>query len=335
MRGEQSTETDPVAEQHVADLLGVPAVGQARPTGQAADLLQRAGQPCGLAGELHRRRIGKRFARAADPGLDHPCEEHADVANHDGHQRRREDRQRPAPAPAAAAQVQHLPPDQPQHQDAEQQSHQPDVQAHVAVEDVAELVGDDALQLVAVEPVERAAGHRDRGIARRIAGRERIDARLVLEHEQRGHGHARGDGDFLDHVAQPAQRQVGRVLGHRHAAKLRRHGIAARTERGDAVQRTEPDDRQRRDAGEGEHAGRRRPAVPGSPRDPHRRVHRQHDADDRQAEQHQQARRHATRLDLAFEEIHAGRLRRLRTGPWAPRARRPAGRPGSRAARPA
>ena len=62
MRGEQAAEADAVAEQHVADFLGVAAVGELRAFVQAADLLQRAGQARGLAGELHRRGIGQQFA---------------------------------------------------------------------------------------------------------------------------------------------------------------------------------------------------------------------------------------------------------------------------------
>src|SRR3546814_9053344 len=59
MRGEQAAEADAVAEQHVADLLGLAAVGQLRALVDTRDLLQRAGKARGLAGELHRRRVGQ------------------------------------------------------------------------------------------------------------------------------------------------------------------------------------------------------------------------------------------------------------------------------------
>src|SRR3546814_5301814 len=81
MRGEQAAEADAVAEQHVADLLGLAAVGQLRALVDTRDLLQRAGKARGLAGELHRRRVGQRFARAADAGLDHAPEQQPDVAD--------------------------------------------------------------------------------------------------------------------------------------------------------------------------------------------------------------------------------------------------------------
>ena len=40
---------------------------------------------------------------------------------------------------------------QAEYQDAEQDAHQPDVEAHVAIEYMAELVGDYALQFIAVQ----------------------------------------------------------------------------------------------------------------------------------------------------------------------------------------
>ena len=58
----------------------------------------------------------------------------------------------------------HAQADQAEQQNAGEQADQPHVDAHVAVEDVAELVPDHALQFVAVELVQRPAGHRDRGV---------------------------------------------------------------------------------------------------------------------------------------------------------------------------
>src|SRR3546814_14513734 len=65
VRGEQAAESDAVAEQHVADLLGLAAVGQLRALVDTRDLLQRAGQAGRLAGELPRRPVVPPFARAA------------------------------------------------------------------------------------------------------------------------------------------------------------------------------------------------------------------------------------------------------------------------------
>jgi hypothetical protein len=62
------------------------------------------------------------------------------------------------------------------------------VEAHVAVEDVAELVADDALQFVAGELFERAAGDGDDGVARGEAGGEGVERGLVVEHVDGGTG---------------------------------------------------------------------------------------------------------------------------------------------------
>ena len=102
---------------------------------------------------------------------------------------------------------------------------QPHVEPHVAVEDVAELVGDDALQLVAGELLGAAAGDADDRVAGRIAGGEGVDARLVVQQEHGRHRHAGGERHFLDDVQQPALDRVGRVGKHAPAAAgaRRRH----------------------------------------------------------------------------------------------------------------
>src|SRR5262249_47521073 len=79
-----------------------------------------------------------------------------------------------------------------QRHDPEDQADQPDVEPHVAVEDVAELVSAHALQLVAGQVVETALGDSDHGIARGVAGREGIDAGL-RQNIDGGHRHSRGE----------------------------------------------------------------------------------------------------------------------------------------------
>ena len=69
---------------------------------------------------------------------------------------------------------------------------------------MAELVGDDALQLVPVELLDRSAGHTDGGIVQSEAGGEGVDAWFGVHQVDGGHGHAGGDGHFLDHVDQLA-----------------------------------------------------------------------------------------------------------------------------------
>ncbi len=137
-----------VAEEHVAGFRGVSGL-ELRAVAQAANLLQRAGQAGRVAGELHRRGIGEELALPADGGLDEPAKEHADPANHDQHQA--EQRQRVLVFAAAAAGVEQNPADDGQAKDAEDDAHEAQVEPHVAVEDVAELVADDALQLIALQ----------------------------------------------------------------------------------------------------------------------------------------------------------------------------------------
>ena len=74
------------------------------------------------------------------------------------------------------------------------------VQAHVAVQDVAELVRDDALKLGAVEALERAASHGDRRVGVGEPGRERIDAGFLLEHEDLRNGQPGCERHLLDDV---------------------------------------------------------------------------------------------------------------------------------------
>ena len=296
---EELVEAHAIAEQHVADFLGIAALVEARAIVQATDLLQRTGQSLRLPGELHCAGIGQFLARPAHPGLDHPPEEQADVADEHRHQRGHQDRADALAAPAESPVLQDLAADQADHQDAEQHADQADVQPHVAVEDVAELVGDDALQLVAIEPVQRAAGHRDHGVGSRVAGGEGIDAGFVFQHVELGHRHAGGDRDFLDHVAQATQSRLGGVLRDQGAAQLLRHRFTATAQAGDAVERADRDHRDRRQGGE-QHQLRR---LRG---DPDHAIDRQHDAGDRQRHQEYQPRRRPPRCGLLFEEIHGG-----------------------------
>src|SRR5258708_32739881 len=144
-----------LGEEKVADLLDVVADDIAA-EGVAADFLEGTGDAAGVAGELHGRGVGEEFALARHGGLDEPAEEIADVA--DDHQRQTDSEDArdaaallpAAPAdPPAAERLQDAAAQQADDEDAEHDCGDADIEPHVAVEDVAELVGDDALQLVA------------------------------------------------------------------------------------------------------------------------------------------------------------------------------------------
>ena len=64
-----------------------------------------------------------------------------------------------------------------------------------------QLVGDDALELSAVELVEEPPRHRDRGVLRIASGGEGVRGR-VLDHEDLGRGDAETDRERLDDIAQ-------------------------------------------------------------------------------------------------------------------------------------
>jgi len=57
-------------------------------------------------------------------------------------------------------------PDQTQNHNAKEHAHEPDVEFHITVQNMAELVCDNTLQFVAIKELERAAGHCNRRITR-------------------------------------------------------------------------------------------------------------------------------------------------------------------------
>src|SRR5471030_611513 len=116
---------------------------------EAADFFQRAGDAVRISRELHGRGVGEKFALAADGGLNQASEKNADVA--DDEQRKAKNWQRilSATAPAAARGLQKNSPDDREAKNSKNRSHEAQVEPHVAIQNVAELVADDALQFVA------------------------------------------------------------------------------------------------------------------------------------------------------------------------------------------
>jgi len=128
---------------------------------------------------------------------------------------------------AARRELQNQSADQPDHEQAEHPAHELNVEAHVAVQDVTELVADHTLQLVARETIERPLCHGDRRVGCRVPGRKRVDSRLLLEDIHLRHGHAGGDRHLLDHVQQPFALEIGRIGSDQNAAERPRHHTAA------------------------------------------------------------------------------------------------------------
>ncbi len=137
--------------------------------------------------------------------------------------------------------LEQLAPDNAEHKNAEEHAHELDVQPHVAIEHMTELMGNHALQFVTSEFFHRAPGHRHCCIGGRKTGGESVDAGLLFEHVDFRYRHPGGDGDFLDHIAQASVVRVARVGRHQSAAERLRHRTAARAQRCNLEQRGDGD----------------------------------------------------------------------------------------------
>ena len=242
----------------MADLLGL-GVRQHRPV-TGGDFLQRPADAGRVARELHGRGVGQEFAAARNRRLDDPGAQHADETDHE-QGKAGADQEGRALAIAPAAYAHHAAADERDQQDTVQQTGQAQVEAHVAVEDVAELVRDHALQLVAGQRVECSLGNGNGRIRRRVTGGEGIDAGLAFHHEDCGHRNAGGDGHFLDHVDETLARRIGGVGLNRHRADRTRHLRATTGQRHHFVQAAAADQQQGDRGRGGEQSGLGRPPA--------------------------------------------------------------------------
>jgi len=192
---------------------------------------------------------------------------------------------------------------------------QAEVHPHVAVEDVAEFVGHYALQLVAVEVLERSAGDADHRVARLVARGKGVDARFVIHHVDGRDGRAGSQGHLLDHVQQPAFGQVAGLRIDQPSAEHQRDRLAAGGELHDlveAAQQDQPDrgqSHQREDIQMEERFGvgvrRPGPTAPGHrQRDQHHEVDRHDDRHHGQDEVENQPSRPAAGSVLLLKEVH-------------------------------
>ena len=228
----QAGKLRPGAEQHVTDFLRIGGFDHGSVT-VATYLLQRIRDALRLPCELHSRRIGQVLALARNACLDDACEKHADGAEDGEAETDNQDYRRTAVTAAAhdtgmMTTADDQPANQRKHHDAEQDPHQPDVETHVAIEDMAELVRDHALKFVAVEEFERTSRHGNGRITGREAGSKRIDPAFLFEHIDLRYRHAGGNRHFLDDVAQPATQGIAHVGCNQRAAHLACDRAAAR-----------------------------------------------------------------------------------------------------------
>src|SRR5436190_24150119 len=152
MRIEKAAEPDldALSEEHVRHVLGA-AVGYEG--SRHTDPVERTGDSIGIAGELHGRGVGEKFALPRYRRLDDAGEEKAHPADDEKGEAHREDAGR-CPVLLASTfgdRAHDEAADRADEQDTRKDADHPDVEPHVAIQDVAELVADHALQLVARE----------------------------------------------------------------------------------------------------------------------------------------------------------------------------------------
>jgi len=150
---------DAIPKKHMTGLLGLRRLN-VRAMAITADLLQSPGKSCRIARELHRRASARKFTLAAHGCLDEPSEKDPDPSNQKappGQQRDGRNREGPRSRPLLRLDLHEYPPNDSKAKNAENDPHQPQVQAHVTVQNVAELVPDHPLQFIPRQKVDRAA----------------------------------------------------------------------------------------------------------------------------------------------------------------------------------
>ena len=204
-------------------------VGVAQRPGVGGDGVERARQAQRVARELDGRGVGEVLAAARDGELHGVGRERREDGQHDGDDG--EDRAGLVAARvAAAAAAAHPAPEAPAQEEVGDERDHADqdadqrLEADVVVADVRHLVGDDALELLAVEAVEQPARDGDGGVLRVAPGGQGVGRGLV-EHVHRRHlRQAGGDRHLLDDVEELRLLGVGHAVG---AAHREHHLVAA------------------------------------------------------------------------------------------------------------
>ena len=190
---------------------------------------ERIRKPLWISGELRRRGVRKELALARYSTLDEPREEGADRADKPqrdaGEDIDDEERQRTAALALAFAarnhndaravfsvstkQRQHALPKTRDGGNASDKRSETKVKPHVAVQDVAELVRNNTLQLIARKPLKRAASHAY-GRRRRVCPRrKRVDSAFSLKNPYGRHVESGRDGHLLADIEKTVSRKVG------------------------------------------------------------------------------------------------------------------------------
>jgi len=224
--GRQHLRTQAAAEKEVTAVAGhrVSDFG----TGlESSDFDEGPGEAFRIPGELNGGSIGEVFPLPGNGGLDEIAEKAPDVADREesdaGGQH---DESGPGTffpvrlESAANAESQDQFSHEGEKKDPVKQRHKPNIQPHVAIEDVGKFVSDDSLKFIAGEKGHASASDPDDGIARGFPRRKGIDRVLAVHHEYGRNGDSGGDRHFLDHIHEAALVEVGRVQVDLAAAEL-------------------------------------------------------------------------------------------------------------------
>ncbi|MFM1945530.1 MAG: hypothetical protein RI897_4512 [Verrucomicrobiota bacterium] len=224
---------------------------------ESADFLEGAGESVRVAGELDGGGVGEELPLSGDGALDEATGENADTT--DGDEAEAEEGE----GVFAAAGSEEDTADHGEAEQAEEDAHEADIEAHVSVEDMAEFVGDDALEFIAGELLQAALGDADDGIVGRIAGGEGVDGLFIGEHVDFGDGDAGGYGHFLDDIAEAFFGFIAWLGGEADTAEGLGDDAATGGEFNDAVEAADADDSEGGCADDGEGLGLPEPVSEG------------------------------------------------------------------------
>ena len=115
------------------------------------------------------------------------------------------------------------------------------VQLHVAIKNVTELMRDDPLQFIARQKLHRAFRHSNHGVFRPKAGGKGVDAGFAIQHINRRHRNTRRDRHLLDDVLQFALIRLRRRLRQLAATHRQRNGFSTLPELCNFDERTQGD----------------------------------------------------------------------------------------------
>src|SRR6266550_1574052 len=172
---------------------------------EPANLLECACQPRWIACELHRGGVCQNLALTANSSLDQSSEEYASPADNNKGQPKQ------GQGILASCCPDEYSTDNRQTKNSKNQAHETQIDSHVTIENVTELMADHSLQFVAGKHFHTATRHADGCIACRMPGRKRVDPSFAIHDVNLWDGDAGSDRHFFHNVQQLALIGVARV----------------------------------------------------------------------------------------------------------------------------